>query len=136
MSHRSLLCPLPKSGILLILVHISCYLSFIIDIFFIARNLQSLFGLCSGHPFLNLVPALFTCPTRKEMVRSFSLYIFLDYLLTIPISFLGSGRGALLFLLPRQWVQALHSPPLSFSYYNHCSLGPSLQDTGWHSLLH
>ena len=48
---------------------------FIIDIFLIARNLQSLYGLCSGHPFLNLVPALFAFPTRKEMVCPFFLYI-------------------------------------------------------------
>ena len=47
----------------------------IIDLFLIARNLQSLYGLCSGHPFLNLVPALFAFPTRKEMVRPFSFYI-------------------------------------------------------------
>ena len=32
---------------------------FIINIFFIAWNLQSLFGLCAGYFFLNLVPVLF-----------------------------------------------------------------------------
>jgi len=48
---------------------------FIIDIFLIAWNLQSLYGLCSGHPFLNLVLALFTFSTCEEMVRPFFLYI-------------------------------------------------------------
>jgi len=47
----------------------------IIDLFLIARNLQSLYGLCLGHPFLNLVLALFAFPTRKEMVHPFSFYI-------------------------------------------------------------
>ena len=107
---------------------------FIIDIFIIAWNLQSLCGLCAGHPFLNLVPALFTFLTRKEMV-SLPLCISLDYLLTSYISFLGSGQRASLSLLPCQWVQALHSPSSSSSNYNNCGLGPLLRDTGWHSLL-
>ena len=50
---------------------------FIIDVFFRAQNLQFLFGLCLGHPFLNLVPALFAFPTCKEMVCSFYLYIYM-----------------------------------------------------------
>ena len=73
----------------------------IIDLFLIARNLQSLYGLCLGHPFLNLVPALFVFPTCEEMVRPLFLFIFVELLLTGYISFLGSGRGASLSLLPR-----------------------------------
>ena len=74
---------------------------FIIDIFLIARNLQSLYGFCLGHPFLNLVPALFAFPTRKEMVYSFFFLYLLSFLLTSHISFLGSGWRASLSLLPR-----------------------------------
>ena len=74
---------------------------FIIDIFIIAWNLQSLCGLCAGHPFLNLVPALFTFPIRKEIV-SFSLFIFPDYLLTDYISFL-----VMLAVSELEWSQLL-----------------------------
>ena len=41
-------------------------------------TLQSLFGLCLGHPFLNLVLVLFTFPTRKEMVCPFYLLYLLN----------------------------------------------------------
>ena len=52
----------------------------IIDLFLIAQNLQSLCGLCSGQPFLNLVPALFIFPTREEIVRPlFFLYLLSFY---------------------------------------------------------
>ena len=52
----------------------------IIDLFLIAQNFQSLYGLCSGHPFLNLVLALFVFPTREEIVRPlFFLYLLSFY---------------------------------------------------------
>ena len=73
---------------------------FIIDIFLIARNLQSLYGLCLGHLFLNLVPALFAFPTHEEMVYPFFFLYLLSFLLTSHISFLGSGWRASLSLLP------------------------------------
>jgi len=41
---------------------------FIIDIFFIAWNLQSLFGLCAGYSFLNLVPALFDQRKFEDLI--------------------------------------------------------------------
>ena len=46
------------------------YFSLLISSYFIVRDI-SLYGLSSGHPYLDLVPSLFTPPTREDLVSSF-----------------------------------------------------------------
>ena len=45
----------------------------------LGRNIVSLFGLVAGHPYLDLIPALFVPPSREELVRS----LFLSCLVSI-----------------------------------------------------
>ena len=40
---------------------------------FPGRNIVSLFGLVAGHPYLDLISALFVPPSREELVRSLFL---------------------------------------------------------------
>ena len=39
----------------------------------LGHNIVSLFGLVAGHPYLDLIPALFVPPSREELVRSLFL---------------------------------------------------------------
>jgi len=45
----------------------------------LGRNIVSLFGLVAGHPYLDLIPALFVPPSHEELVRS----LFLSCLISI-----------------------------------------------------
>jgi len=45
----------------------------------LGRNIVFLFGLVAGHPYLDLIPALFVPPSHEELVRS----LFLSCLVSI-----------------------------------------------------
>jgi len=45
----------------------------------LGHNIISLFGLVAGHPYLDLIPALFVPPSREELVHS----LFLSCLISI-----------------------------------------------------
>jgi len=70
---------------------ISSIHSFLIDFsVFLACDLLQLYGLHSGHLYLNLVPTLFTVPSMKDLVSSF--FDFSSYSHCILFFFfLGSG---------------------------------------------
>jgi len=53
--------------------------SFLTLFIFLGHNIISLFGLVAGHPYLDLIPALFVPPSHKELVRS----LFLPCLISI-----------------------------------------------------
>ena len=132
------LCPLPKSGVLLTLVcvsycpFISLLLMYSLEPRTSSSSLASVWAILFWTWFQPCLPFQLA---KKWYVPFIFIYICWFLINWSYISFLGSGRRALLSLLPCQQVQALYSLSLTSSYCNHRSPCPSLWDTGWHSLL-
>ena len=73
--------PVPLCLKYLSLVCFSFYFAFSLLTLFMSlgRNIVSLFGLVAGHPYLDLIPALFMPLSYKELVHS----LFLPCLISI-----------------------------------------------------
>jgi len=84
------------------------FLFFLFSYFFsdcsisLSHDLLQLYGLHSGHPYLNLVPALFAVPSIEDLVSSF--FDFFSYSHCILFFFfLGSDRRPQVSLLYCPW---------------------------------